>query len=760
MASPSGTPRAIPARAEAAGPVVLDGRVVDHRGAGPVPAEDTHTTSRVQLWAARISRVAKGMSSAPAAFRDWRIASEYDTAVRLAELGGQAGVAGALRDRQEKTAADRRDRAGRFLLEVGCIAVPVAWGGWAWFTITAFAVTAAALFLLQRKANHGKVVMRCAEVTGISLVLGIILGAALGVHPSPVSVHGLSWAWSPWYLLPPTVLGVPAFVYAVVWAWKATADDGTIADNLRAGEAVPVPVMVPAEPETQDAHDGAIVKAVTLSEAKLAKDAVLTVVAPGVMPLAGGRMWTVTLDTGGPDAGPIVAARRDVASRLGLSGPRLLVEQSKEFGRRVRLTGIVESPWGEPVMSPLIAAERFRFGDPIPYATDMITQGEWRLPMFEMHYLIGGMMRRGKSTSLYPIYSAASLDPLAPIWIIDGGDVDTRPWYDAGVVRHWTTDPVKALLVLDDVIAEIDRRQDLLAQARLVRPTPEFYAEHGMSDGLLGFDEFAAFTNHSDSKLAGQITKKLVSIIQKAPKTNIHAVLSTQSPSAKAFDTDGRGVINGRAALLCDSPEMSDKIMGRGSASRGIDASTLDETVKGLQWMSVPGDTRIVRPYLITPEQVQDIAARAARLRGAGRRPERARPVVPRVLIEMRRLLSEPSRNGRMLSVEVAAALARYELITVTADEVQGGKSEDQVRQEKVADLLRPYGVRPRPDRDAGNRQAYWLTKEHRELGDVGVLAGIARIEAGEVPVSDGDYAGSPAGSPDGSTRSTKLRAV
>ena len=719
---------------------------------------ETATPGRGARAAAMAGRIGKGIATAPKALKAYRLATEYDSKIVGLEEAGDHAKALAGTAAQHAEAEKRRKRVGVILREAAIIFPPLAFGGWFWVTLVLVLVLAAELALLKVKAMHGKVCARTAQMLGVSLLLEVIMGAGCGVHPSPVSSHGFQGAWSGWYLLPPALVLAPALLALVGWAIAATKDDGSLADNLGVG------TMAPAEPSTDEARDHVILKAITSSEAKLAKDAAPIVVAPGVTPLLGGKLWTVTIDTGGQDAGPIVAARRDIASRLGLSGPRLLVEQSAEYGRRVRLTGIVESPWGDPTPSPLLDLEKFTFGTPIPYANTMLGE-PWLLPMFEMHYLIGGMMRRGKSSSCYPIYVSAGLDPLAPIWIIDGGDVDTRPWHENGVTRRWTTSPEEASDVLDDVIAEIEMRQDLLGQEKLIRPNPEFYARHDMSDGLLGFDEFASFTNCADRKLAGQISRKLVTIIQRSPKTNIHVVLSTQSPSAKAFDTDGRGVINGRAALLCDGPEMSDKIMGSGSASRGVDASTLEEGVKGLQWMSVPGDTRIVRPHLITPEQVQAVAARAGRARSATGTGAPDKPEAPRVLVEMVRLLSEPSRDGRMRSVEVAAAMAAYGIITVTeADRAGHEKTDEQIRQEKLAALVKPFGVRPRPDRADGNRTAYWLEKEHRDLGEVGVGPALERVERGRPPASETGHTGSPkrasAGSPAGSPERRRLHVV
>ena len=139
---------------------------------------------------------------------------------------------------------------------------------------------------------------------------------------------------------------------------------------------------------------------------------------------------------------------------------------------------------------------------------------------------------------------------------------------------------------------------------------------------------------------------------------------------------------------------------------------------------------------------------------------EPERPAIPRALVEMHRLLSEPSRGGRMRSAEMAAAMAAYEIITVTdADREGHEKTDDQIRQEQLAALVRPFGVRTRPDPSDGNRMAYWLTREHRDYGDVGVAAALDRAERGRlVPDLGNGYSGSRDGSQTGSRRLRVVR--
>jgi hypothetical protein len=166
-------------------------------------------------------------------------------------------------------------------------------------------------------------------------------------------------------------------------------------------------------------------------------------------------------------------------------------------------------------------------------------------------------------------------------------------------------------------------------------------------------------------------------------------------------------------------------------------ADQMPEDVEGLFYLRLPGNRyeKVIAEY-VDANQAADYVRRVRDYqRGAGlatpapaAEPVAAREV-PRVLVELRRLLSD--RDGRMTSVEVAAALRAYGIVEVTPDDRAGAKTDDQIAQEKVAALVKPFGVYARPDRANGNRATYWLAKEHRELGEVGVLAAIARLESG-----------------------------
>lgn len=629
------------------------------------------------------SRIARGLVEAPAEYRAWRAATEYDDAVAVARENKDQTKLIIAQDRKRDAIAARTERMRWFW----AVALPFAAGGWFWVTLTCGLLLAAAVAAHVKLSVKvpGQWLGKAALAFGVSLGTEILV-AAIGMHPD---VHIGAWAWRPWMLSGLAIELVIGLIVLIAWA----GPDGTIADNLRDED------MAPADPGESDYGGRAILDAIEASEAKLAGDTRLQVVAPGIIPLAGGTIWKATLDTGGPSAEPILAARDDIASRLGLSESRLIVERDPGYGRRVTVTGIVGNPWGPPTRSPLMDAQRFAFGtDPLPYGMT-IERDLIDLPIFEMHYLVGGMPRRGKSTSCYPMWIAAALDPLAPIWVIDGGEVDTAVLKDAGLTRRWTNDPEEAFDVLGEIEEEVEHRQGLLRAAQLKRPNAEFYAEHGMSDGLVVFDEFATFTTNPDVALAKKISKRLVSLLQRSPKTNIHFVLSTQSPSSNAFDTDGRGVVPGRIALLCDSSDMSDKVLGRYTAARlGIDASRLpsEKDKKGVQWLRTHEGARVVRPHLIDDDQMAMLVKRASVLRGGAKVAAK----VPSMLTVVHDLL----RQRGVESMRTAEVVGR--LINAGHNLPEGLRG-----QQVLAATLSPLGVSPTQVR-ADNNLSHYFTAD------------------------------------------------
>lgn len=654
----------------------LTGRIIGHQDAGPVTAEETGGPTWFQRCLTRTGRVARGAWSSPKAIYDWRMATEYDRAVHLAEESGNVQAIGAIRKEQDRVQSERRARLSRFGLEVGCIAVPIAWGGWVWFTLTATVVLLGSLGLLARKAMHGKVPMRCAEVFGISLLLEVIEGAALDVHPSPIvmdplsapvvlllpvgiwavatilpallndgkikaaeiatlsalgvplgvvadlvyvgwHVQGLSWAWSPTYLLPPAVAALPTLIWGGVWAWKAMADDGTIADDLRHGEGT---AELMADP---DADAGPVSPArAMMATGRLGKDDRPVLLQPGVVAENGGAIWTATVDTRGPSATVFIEpkAHAELASRMRLSTRRLVLTVDEDRGSWLHMIGIVGKPWAS-TSSPVLDLRPVDLWDGIDFGRTI--SGErvvYRVA--DRNSLFGGESGAGKSTALVNVWAPFALSVDSPIWVVDGGLVDTKPLADFGLTRAWTTELPEALKILREIIDEINRRQALLASTRNPdgstkrKVDPEFFAEHGLSFGLGVFDEIATFTQRK-GKEAADFSDLLREGVQRSRKVGLHLLLATQSPSVEAIDGDARDSIPVRWCGRARSVDLGNKVLGKGAAGRGLSPLTLpdDDDTRGVGWYSAPGSEVQVRPHGWSDSDIAKLCRGAAELR-------------------------------------------------------------------------------------------------------------------------------------------------
>ena len=605
--------------------------------------------ARPAVWVWRPLRLlGVGLWTAPTEYHRWRLATDYDEAIAIAKDAKDQTKAIIGQDRKDAAIAARSLATAR----ASRIAVAIGFGGWIWATL-GLAFAAAAAGILYARAEKDTKAAACPKARQfarfrhalIALTVSIVLelvDAVRGYVASPVHLGsdglpgavrfaralrgeaGFNSAWSPVLLWWPGIVLWIAAIILIMWA-----RNGTIGDDLQD--------LAPAEPESTETGPGSIVEAVKASwSGPMPKDAKPAVVAPGVTWSADRTVWRATVDTGGPSAGPIVKSREDLASRLGLGASRLHLQIDEALGSRVDLTGIKGDPWGPASRSPLLDMPSVDLWKPIPFGRDVL-RSEVALQLAFRNFLFGGIPDAGKSTACYPLWGSFVLSPSSRIWAIDGGEVDTRALFEAGLCHRWTTDRAGALEILEELDAEIDRRQGLLGEMRLKKVTPQFFSKMGVGFDLVIWDEMASFTNSADTQTSKKIMKLAMSIFQRCRKVGIIVALSTQSPSSQAIDTDGRDVISDRYALLCRTREMSDKILGGGHAAMGIDASMLDKRIKGLGWLSTAEGDRIVRAHYLSDTDLDEIIARGVALRGDVVRPADAIPARLIAVVELLR---------------------------------------------------------------------------------------------------------------------------
>jgi hypothetical protein len=566
----------------------LEGTVVDP-STGPTTGKQTRELG----WFG--SRLARGLTEAPREYRAWRQATEYDNAIAIAKEAKDQTKLIIAQDRKAAAIKERRERMRWFWAAT----IPFAAGGCFWVTLTC------GLLLVAAVAAHVKLSVKVpggwlgkAALAFVVSLVAEILVAVLGMHPD---INLGAWMWRPWMLSGLLLELLAGLVVLIVWA----GPDGSIADNLAE--------MAPAEKPRSNTPD--IVNAVLATKA-LPQETEPILVQPGIRPGNGGMIWTATIDTCGPSATALVAPKplAELAARLGLSTRRLIATVDEDCGTRLHLTGITGQPW-RTVRSPLLGMQPIDLWGGIPFGPS-VEGDEVTYRVEGVNSLFGGESGAGKSTALAAVWAAFALSPTSRIYAIDGGEVDTEPLRRSGLASGWTTDLTEGQRILNEVLAEVDRRQHLLARAELRKVSPAFFAEHGLGFDLLLIDELATFTQGT-GKGGKDFADTLRQVAQRCRKTGIHLILSTQSPSVDAIDADARDVIPVRWAGRARSADLAAKILGKGTIGRGVDPRNLptSDDAKGVGWFSAPWREVQQRPYELTDADLKAICARGIELR-------------------------------------------------------------------------------------------------------------------------------------------------
>ena len=275
------------------------------------------------------------------------------------------------------------------------------------------------------------------------------------------------------------------------------------------------------------------------------------------------------------------------------------------------------------------------------------------------------------------------------------------------------------------IIKELTKAR-LCPDAKLTREIAR-NPEHDIDLMVVTVDEAQIGT--LDRKYGAEISDGMVHLAKYGRSLGMRVKIRTQDPDSKSVPTALNEMLPTRIAGRCDDWQVSKATL----LTNRLRADLMPDGVEGGFYIRQAGNRFAkVIGYYVDVDQAWDFTRKVTELRRGtgGPVPADARPQAPKVLTELHRLASDPDRCGRIPSSEAAAAMIAYGLIEITdADRVGHEKPEEQIRQEKLAGLVRPFNVRTRPDPNNGNRAAYWVEREHRDYGDVGTGQGIIRAE-------------------------------
>jgi hypothetical protein len=272
--------------------------------------------------------------------------------------------------------------------------------------------------------------------------------------------------------------------------------------------------------------------------------------------------------------------------------------------RRDPLAAPLPWPW------PHLDAPRLSLWQPIPVGLD----DEGRLvtvSLPERNVLIGGEPGAGKSVANSMLVATAALDPMVRLILLDGARVELSVWRGCAD-RFVGPSPEEALEVFEGLRVELDERLELLDSQGRRKIAPEV----GLPLIVVVIDEKAFYLHTGKRQLDQAIIAALRDVLMRGRKTGIIVLAATQKPSGAVVPTELRDQFSVRWAFRCTAPDASDTILGRGWATQGYSAATIDLEQRGVSLLLAEGALpRRLRTFYLTDQELLALAGRAARLR-------------------------------------------------------------------------------------------------------------------------------------------------
>jgi S-DNA-T family DNA segregation ATPase FtsK/SpoIIIE len=232
----------------------------------------------------------------------------------------------------------------------------------------------------------------------------------------------------------------------------------------------------------------------------------------------------------------------------------------------------------------------------------------------ERNLLAGGEPGAGKSTIVQLLIAAAALHPSVRLTLFDPKLVELAVWQACG--RLVGPDVDQAIEVLKQLISELDDRYLHLLANRARKVTEG----DGLPLHLLVVEELAFYTNGPDRKAATAFAVLLRDFVARGRAAGMVTVATTQKPSADVVPTYLRDLFGFRWALRCSTPDASDTILGRGWASQGYSAASIDPAARGVGWLLQEGGIPVrLRACYLDDLTLAELARRAEALRGTAK---------------------------------------------------------------------------------------------------------------------------------------------
>ncbi|HZD69450.1 MAG TPA: FtsK/SpoIIIE domain-containing protein [Actinomycetes bacterium] len=314
----------------------------------------------------------------------------------------------------------------------------------------------------------------------------------------------------------------------------------------------------------------------------------------------------------------------EAAERLAvvLQAREVRVARDQANAARAELVVVRRDPLANPLADPWphLHAERLSLWEPIPVGQDE-DGAPVTLSLLERHLLIGGEPGAGKSVALSMAVATAALDPAVRLILLDGKWVELASWVPLAEMFVGPDIP-RAIEVLSALREEMDGRYRwLLDQGRR-----KLVHADGRPLLVVVIDELALFLNTGNRKQDDQMAALLHDLVARGRAAGVIVMAATQKPAGNVIPTEIRDLFSLRWAFRCTTPDASDTILGRGWATQGYTAHSIDTAHRGVGFLLAEGNLpRRMRTYYLADQDLADLAARA----------RAARPVPPAPVITL-----------------------------------------------------------------------------------------------------------------------------
>ena len=669
--------------------------------------------------AARARLLRKGASTTRATYRDWRRAQTF-VELRAAALADRDPKSTAWWETQRRKAVAENRQTTSNVIRVAAVALT---GGWWPSLLAALAMLAYAWHQKgdaktdETREAHASAVRAgwsCLLVSGTLLSISAAIDGAVTTGPS-------------WFNITAGVLvslGLVAAYISAIW-------DGDAGNDLPTTHVEPPQVdEIKPDIETPGGVVAALARPLKITKAVDIQGA-FVVVGGGLVWDAARRWKSVTIQMSGRTVMDVQDERTLAAIAGNLRIPTdWLITDVGTNASQVVMHMAEEPPWPTvPTPAPILASLTGDVWRPQRIGLDLLGSTPVEVTLASSSIAVGGNTGTGKTAleRLLGFLVLADLYAVLDVWDFKGDGALSMFEAHAGTYGSGYVEDIGAdfLAYLQGLLRDLVARQKLLARiaetnradVRDAKVTRDLTRKHRqLRPRFVMVDEFQDALTHEEHGPA--ILKLLIEIARKGRSAGIWLILATQNWDTVTVPMQLAKVLPTKLSLRMPTYATSAQILG-GKACKY--RSDLLPHVPGAAIIHPSGDGAAVKATVrVLLDYADALDTEEALTRLAEHRGEPARPVVlppcPPVLDAMHGLVAA---GGRMRSVELAEALAGRGLLPALSPELDA-----RGRAQQLADMVRPLGVRPRPDRAhqaSPNAPTYWMSKIDSRGNQVGV---------------------------------------